>query len=181
MTNILPSAPKLPSRDYFVRALDRCLGNSVAVESQAGGTIQAAHFAFGGHISSGLLKRGRTALNKRHGANEKVGRKRIFLAIFDLPNLLHFRGVTRATWDDVNRIIDQCHLYKDFGDSYDFHSASREFACYPRIEALRAFVRRYGNSHEQKLVAARLEKPAELVAIDAQIAAERVLAEANCA
>lgn len=60
-------------------------------EGRERSTVSTAHFAFGGHISKGLLNRGRSSLSKINAANEKQGRAKIFFDLSQFKDLNSYR------------------------------------------------------------------------------------------
>ncbi len=116
--------------------------------------IATAHNAFGGHISKGLLKRARAAVNRRCKRAEKQLRLAIFGRISNLPSLWRCKP---ADWEEVSDIVYRCIIAADLGDHYDYHAAGWSESGHDRIEALRHFVTRYAGSRRQKSLLSRLD------------------------
>lgn len=140
-------------------SLARARANLVAVDSATRHTISTASFAFGGHISRGLLKRGRSASSRYNAANQKYGRAQLFARLAELPNLFSYR-VTAENWQEVSEIIYKMTLWADLGDRYDYREASCGWGCWEKIEAARHFVDRYAGANVKKQLRRVLEKEA---------------------
>lgn len=136
----------------FELSLQKAQQSLAATNQAERHTIATAHFAFGGHISRGLLNRGRAASNRLNCAITKAGKKKIFLDISKLPNAYTRAACTTQFWEQINGILDNCKLYCDFGDKYDYWSAERGISCFDKIEALKHFIERHGNGRERKLI-----------------------------
>jgi len=129
--------------------------NLATVDAKTRSTISTAHFAFGGHISKGLLKRGRAASDRFNTANTKHGKAGLFVRLAALPDLKGWR-VTAEHWHELAEIVYAMHTWADFGDKYDYHGASRGFECWPMLEAARHFVRKYAGARIRKQLSAVL-------------------------
>lgn len=112
------------------------------VEQENRETVSTAHFAFGGHISKGLLKRGRSCSEKINRANEKQGRVKIFFDLSKFKNLNGF-GISPQEWEEISEIIYKMTLWKDIGDSYDYREASVTNMVYTKKEAIKQFIQKY--------------------------------------
>lgn len=110
---------------------------------------QSARDAFGGHIAKGFLKRAQKANERMGEASARSLKGKIFLRIKELPCLMGYR-CTSETWETVNQICYDCLIPAWPSDPCDYHAASRSFGCYPKVMALRHFVRKYGGKRIQK-------------------------------
>jgi len=123
--------------------------NLATVNQRTRHTISTASFAFGGHISKGLLSRARSAQNQHNTANVKCGRARLFERLSRLPPLTGFH-MTDENWQELSEIVYKMTLWSDPADRYDYRSASVGFECFPMLEAARNFVKKYAGSRIQK-------------------------------
>jgi hypothetical protein len=140
----------------------RLSGNQVDIAGKTRSTIQTAHMAFGGHISRGLLKRGRLALAKSIDASTKAARAKIILELAKLALLGSPFKVgcdTTKFWEGLELISAKLHLWKDMSDPTDCHSADRGEFFYHKVEAVKAFISRYAGKREQKLNEILFAKP----------------------
>lgn len=112
------------------------------VEQENREAVSTAHFAFGGHISKGLLKRGRSCLEKINKASERQGRAKIFLDLSKFKNLNGFK-VSSQEWEEISEIIYKMTLWKDLGDSYDYREASVTNMVYTKKGAIKRFIQKY--------------------------------------
>ena len=117
--------------------------------------ITMAHTAFGGHISKGLLRRARAAMNRRCERATKSLRADIFERIIKLPGLW---CCVYSDWQEIAEIVYKCIVAADLGDSYDYHSASRSVYLNERADALRHFVERHAGKRLQKKLLAKLTR-----------------------
>lgn len=147
-----------PLPTHFLRSVQQARIARITTDAATRGTIQTAHQAFGGHIGRGLLRRGRAAAERYHTANVRAMRREILLTIAELNP---FWRTPADHWEKVNAILDRCHLAADLGDNdggfSPYHSAAREWECYPKREALARFVKRYGGKRDQAFILPRLQ------------------------
>lgn len=146
--------------NHFESALAIASGSCASVNEETRHTISTAHQAFGGHISRGLLKRGRAAVSRLCGSIEKKQRRQVFLDISKLPNL-HYQ--TGDVWRTVDEILQRCFHCADMADRIGsgspYYDAARIWEIFPKMEALRRFITRYGGKRDQVLLQ-KLNKPA---------------------
>lgn len=136
----------------------RAQGNLATVNQRTRHTISTASFAFGGHISKGLLSRARAAQNQHNAANTKCGRAGLLERLSKLPPLTGYH-VTAEDWRELSEIVYKMTLWADPADRYDYHAASLGFECFPMLEAARHFVNKYAGSRIQKALKPTLYKP----------------------
>jgi hypothetical protein len=144
--------------------VSRLSGNQVAVDAKTRSTIQTAHTAFGGHISRGLLRRGRSALNKSSDAIVKLARAKIILELAILARMGSPFKVgcdTTSFWNRLEPISAKLHLWKDMSDPTDYYSADRGESLYQKVQVAKEFIARYAGKREQKLVEILFCKPNE--------------------
>lgn len=144
------------------KKVERTSNDMVSVQNATQHTIQTAHNAFGGHISKGLLKRGRSALDKRNAAFLKLSRTKVILelAILARQGSPYKVGCnTTYFWSRLTEIVSKFHLLKDFGDSTDYYMADRSGFLYEKMEATKSFISRYAGKREMKLSEILFAKP----------------------
>jgi hypothetical protein len=124
-------------------SLERARANRAAVDTDTRSTIRTAAFAFGGHISRGLLNRARAAKGQYHAAVRKCGRLEIFARISKLPN-------AGDDWDELREIVYKMKMWADPADSHDYHSASMSAYRRDKLDAVKHFVQRYAGARIQK-------------------------------
>ncbi len=149
---IIPAATApLRAPNPLAKMIESAEASLQKTEETCRAAVQMAHMAFGGHISKGLLRRGRAAKEKIAVVNLKVSRLRLFDEMARLPNMYE-HGVSSEQWDTLRECVYKMIVYSDLGDKHDYHGVSRGEYHYPLLEASRHFIDRYANQRVKNLL-----------------------------